>query len=67
MTENEVVIEDEATTEEDDISVQGLDYDRQEIIRMQADALDQYNKEAKANKETKVIMPLSNMKGHYLK
>jgi hypothetical protein len=49
---------DEATAEEDDINVQGLDHDRQEVINMQADALAEHSRESKANREAKVIMSL---------
>jgi hypothetical protein len=63
-SENEGVIEDEARTE-DDINVQGLDYDLREVINMQADALAEHSRESNANREAKVIMSLLNIKRHY--
>jgi hypothetical protein len=48
---NEYVTEDEGSTKGADIKMEELHYDRQEVIKMQADALAKYNKEAQANKE----------------
>jgi hypothetical protein len=49
---------DEVTAEEDDINVQEPDYDRREVMNMQADALAEHGRESKANREAKVIMSL---------